>query len=166
MDADPILRRLAEVLNRHNLEVIMVGNAAAAIQGVPITTIDVDFVFRRTAPNIRKLKAVARDLDATILRPFYPVSSLFRLSRDSDQLQVDFMSEISGIRSLEGLRERSAVVRFGEFSLRIASLPDIIKSKKACGRRQDLAALPILEQSLEEIARDKKGKAGSPERGK
>src|SRR5262249_22533546 len=123
MDAEPILRRLAEVLNRHKLEVIMVGNSAAAIQGVPITTIDVDFVFRRTSANVKKLKGVARDLDATILRPFYPVSSLFRLTRDSDQLQVDFMSEISGVRSFEGLRERSVVVRFGEFSLRVASLP-------------------------------------------
>jgi hypothetical protein len=165
MDAAPILAKLAELLNRHGLEAIMVGNAAAALQGVPITTIDVDFLFRRTAGNVKKLKDVARDLDATILRPFYPVSPLFRLSRDTDHLQVDFMSEISGVRSYEGLRARSALVPFGGASLRVASLPDIIKSKKAAGRLQDLAALPILEESLEELTRNKKVQTGSPEKG-
>jgi hypothetical protein len=51
--------------------------------------------------------------------------------------------------------------RFGNASLYVASLPDIIKSKKAAGRPQDLAAMPILEESLEELSRDKKGEIGS-----
>src|ERR1044071_6685046 len=107
MDATPILARVAELLDRHKLEAIMVGNAAAAVQGVPVTTIDVDFLFRRTPANVRKLKEVADDLNATVFRPFYPISPLFRLSRETDHLQVDFMSEISGVRSYEGLRARA-----------------------------------------------------------
>jgi hypothetical protein len=153
-------------MNRHKLEAIMVGNAAAALQGVPITTVDIDFLFRRTPANVKKLKEIARDLEAMLLRPFYPISPLIRLSRDTDHLQIDFMTEISGVRSYEGLRARSAVVRFGGASLYVASLPDIIKSKKAAGRPQDLAAMPILEESLEELSRDKKSEIGSAEKGK
>jgi hypothetical protein len=163
MDAAPILARLAEVLERHNLEAIMVGNAAAAVQGVPITTVDVDFLFRRTRGNVKKLKSVADDLKAVIFQPYYPVIPLFRLSRETDHLQVDFMSEISGHRSYEGVRSRSTIVRFGGSSLRVASLPDIIKSKRAAGRPQDLAAMPILEESLEELAQNKKRETGGAE---
>jgi hypothetical protein len=161
MDAEPILSRIAELLNRHGLEAIMVGNAAAAVQGVPLTTVDVDFLFRRTPTNVRKLKDIARDLNAVVFRPFYPIMPLFRLSRETDHLQIDFMSEISGVPSYEGLRSRATIVKFGGSSLHVASLPDIIKSKKAAGRPQDLAAMPILEESLEELSRAKKGETGS-----
>ena len=35
---------------------VMVGNAAAAIQGAPVTTVDIDFLFRKTPVNVKKLK--------------------------------------------------------------------------------------------------------------
>jgi hypothetical protein len=47
MDAAPILARIVELLERHRLEAILIGNAAAALQGAPVTTIDIDFLFRR-----------------------------------------------------------------------------------------------------------------------
>jgi hypothetical protein len=59
MDAQPILVRIAELIERHKLEAILIGNAAAALQGATVTTIDIDFLFRRTPSNIRKLKAIA-----------------------------------------------------------------------------------------------------------
>jgi hypothetical protein len=39
---------------------------------------------------------------------------------------------------------------FGENKLWVASLADIIKSKRAAGRSRDLAVLEILEKTLEE----------------
>ncbi len=152
MDAAPILARIAELLERHGLEAILIGNAAAAVQGAPVTTVDLDFLFRRTPPNLKKLKALAADLEAVILKPYYPVSGLLRIVRDSDGLQLDFMSAINGIRTFEGLRRRALVVRFGESTLRVAILADIIKSKKAAGRPRDQAVLAILEKTLAETA--------------
>jgi hypothetical protein len=38
---------------------VLVGNAAAAIQGAPGTTLDYDFMFRHTPLNMKKLKKVA-----------------------------------------------------------------------------------------------------------
>ncbi len=54
MDAAPILIRVARVLRETGLEAVMIGNAAA-LQGAPVTTVDVDFFFRRTPANLRKL---------------------------------------------------------------------------------------------------------------
>ncbi len=59
MDAQPELALLARVLEEHGLKAVLIGNLAAAMHGAPISTIDIDFCFRSTRPNIVKLKAMA-----------------------------------------------------------------------------------------------------------
>jgi len=159
MDARPILVTLAHVFHEHRLEVIMIGNAAAALQGAPVTTMDVDFLFRKTATNLRKLKQIAHSLGGMLLRPYYPVSDLYRLTRDDDSLQVDFMASIHGVRSFESLRSRASTVEFDGYSLLVADLADIIKSKKAAGRARDRAVLELLEKTLSEKENHKKRQA-------
>ncbi len=96
VDARPWLERIARLLQEHNLDAVLIGNAAAALQGAPVTTIDFDFLFRKTPANVRKLKAIARELDAVIMRPYYPASGLHRVTRDFDNLQLDFMTTVDG----------------------------------------------------------------------
>ena len=163
MNARPILDSLARVFDEVGLEVILIGNAAAALQAAPVTTIDFDFLFRKTPRNMEKLKAVAESLQGTILRPFYPSSDLFRLVRDEDSLQVDFMTTIHGVTSFASLRSRARPLDFSGHSLLVADLADIIRSKRAAGRPRDNAVLDILEktlgaQVLDEKARNKKAK--------
>jgi len=122
----------------------------AAFHGAPVSTIDIDFFFRKTPRNIQRLKKVATDLGAVILRPFYPASSLFRLQRERDGLQVDFMGHIDGVMSYESVRSRSAVFPVGGHPLRVASLEDIVLSKKAANREKDGAVISILERTLRE----------------
>ncbi len=150
MDARPLLDTLARALDEHGLEAVLIGNAAAALQGAPVTTVDFDFLIRKTPSNLRKLKAIARSLEATILRPYYPASELHRMMRDRDLLQVDFMGRIDGVRSVEGLRSRAFRVDLGGHTLLVASLADVIRSKRAAGRPQDRAVIEILEKTLHE----------------
>jgi predicted nucleotidyltransferase len=150
MNAEPLLNRVAKVFAEHRLEAVMVGNAAAALHGAPVTTLDIDFMFRKTPLNLKKLKAIAQSLRAVILKPYYPVSDLFRLVNDDQGVQLDFMTRLHGVRSFEGLRDRATAVEFGEHQLKIASLADIIKSKRATGRDKDFAVLEILERTLGE----------------
>ena len=142
MNAAPLLAVVSRVLARHRLDAVVIGNAAAALQGSPVTTLDIDFMFRRTPTNLRKLKAIADDLEAVVLRPYYPASELFRVVRDRDGLQLDFMAKVDGVRSFEALKARATRVPFGEHALLVASLRDIIRSKERAGRPQDLAVLP------------------------
>ena len=168
MNAEPLLNRIARVLAEHHLEAVMVDNAAAALHGAPVTTLDIDFMFRKTAANLKKLKAVARSMQAVILKPYYPVSDLYRLVNDDQGLQLDFMARIHGVRSFEGLRSRAMRVQFDEHELLIASLADIIISKRAAGRSRDLAVLDVLERTLEEKKDPDhtKGPRGGPKKGK
>ena len=165
MDARPLLSEVGRGLREAGLEAVLIGNAAAALQGAPVTTVDFDFFFRRTPRNLAKLKAVARALGATILRPYYPVSDLYRLVRDDDGLQVDFMATIHGVRSFEGVRDRATAMDIGGDTLLVASLPDIIRSKRAAGRARDRAVLEILERTHEEAAKPQAPARRRPARG-
>ena len=157
MNAQPLLSLVAQALQEENLEAILIGNAAAALQGSPVTTLDFDFYFRKTSTNLQKLKSVADRLNATIYKPFYPASGLYRVQREQDGLQLDFMSQIHGVKSFASLRSRSSTVNFDGYELKVASLADIIKSKRAAGRPQDLAVLEILEKTLSEKKLIEKG---------
>jgi hypothetical protein len=150
VNAEPLLKRVAEALERAGLEAVLIGNAAAALRGAPVTTIDFDFMFRKTPANLRKLKAFAREVGAMIMRPYYPASDLFRVVSDDLGLQVDFMATVHGIRSFESLRSRSTPVKVGSATLAVATLADIVKSKRAAGRPKDYAVLGILEAALDE----------------
>ena len=150
VDAEPTLREIARLLAECRLEAVLVGNAAAALQGAPVTTLDFDFMFRRTPANIRKLKLLADKLGGRILKPYYPASGLYRVVVEDRGLQMDFMSSLHGIRSFEGLRSRAERTDFGGSTLLVADLRDIIRSKKALGRPRDLAVLEILEATLDE----------------
>ena len=132
------------------LEAILIGNAAAALQGAPVTTVDFDFMFRATPLNLAKLKRFARRLEAMILRPYSPASGLFRVVNDNRGLQVDFMPAIHGVKSFNSLRSRAQRMTLGAHRVWVADLADIIASKRAAGRPRDRAVLEILETTLRE----------------
>jgi predicted nucleotidyltransferase len=167
MNAESVLKKIARTLAERRLEAVMVGNAAAALHGAPVTTLDIDFMFRKTPVNLKKLKAIAKDLQAVILKPYYPVSDLFRVVNDDQGLQLDFMTRLHGVRTFEGLRSRAASVDFDGYVVLVASLSDIIASKRAAGRSRDLAVLDVLERTLEEQnkANPKKGPRGGSKKG-
>jgi len=150
MNAAPLLNSVVAALADVRLEAILIGNAAAAIQGAPVTTVDLDFMFRATPPNLAKLKRFARRLEAMILRPYYPASNLYRVVNDERGLQADFMPAIHGVKSFNSLRSRAEKFEFGGRRLWVADLADIIASKRAAGRPRDKAVLEVLEATLRE----------------
>ena len=59
MDAGPLLGEIGRRLREAGLDAVLIGNAAAALQGAPVTTVDFDFLFRKTPRNLTRLKALA-----------------------------------------------------------------------------------------------------------
>jgi hypothetical protein len=150
VNAEPVLALVTRALARCHLDVVLIGNAAAALQGAPVTTLDFDFMFRKTPRNLQKLRGLADDLGAVVLRPYYPASELYRVMRDVNALQLDFMVRVDGVSSFEALRARATAAVFGGAELRVAALADIVRSKEAADRPQDRAVLPILHATLRE----------------
>lgn len=153
VNARPFLGQIARELDRLHFDAVLIGNAAAALHGAPVTTVDFDFLFRKTPTNLRKLKGLARALGAIVLRPYYPASDLYRVVREDDGLQLDFMATVHGLRSFAGAKARATIIAIDDAPLLVASLADVIKSKRAARRPRDLAVLDVLEKTREEADR-------------
>jgi hypothetical protein len=149
MNATPILTDIVYAMHRLRLEGVLIGNAGAALHGAPVTTKDFDFLIRATPRNLEKLKAFAQEFGTAVTMPYEPVSSLRRVVR-KPSLQVDFLTVAHGLRSYEGVKARASRLRVGGATILVASLDDIIKSKRAANRPKDRAVLPVLEVAREE----------------
>ncbi len=147
MNAEPLLSSVVAALAAVKLEAILIGNAAAALHGAPVTTVDFDFMFRTTPANLAKMRRFAQQMDAQVFRPYYPASALYRVMNDDRGLQVDFMPVIHGVKSFNSLRSRAHKIELGGHNLWVADLADIIASKRAAGRPRDRAVLDLLEKT-------------------
>ena len=146
MDATNILCEIGEAFYHAQLEAVMIGNAAAAIQGAPVTTMDIDFCIEENDETLAKLTKVAEELEAELIN----YAPLYQIQAPEKEIYLDFLCNVIGIKSFDVLLKRSHQVSFdGIYQLNIAPLEDIIKSKKAAGQDKDLAVLPILQKTLE-----------------
>src|SRR5881227_3943299 len=72
------------------------------------------------------------------------------LTTSAGDLVLCFMP--SGTRGYGDLRREASRERLGKgLNVTVASLRDVIRSKEAAGREQDLAQLPLLRRTLEQI---------------
>ena len=164
MDATPRLVEIADALAAAGLEAILIGNAAAALHGAPVTTIDFDFLYRASKTNEGKIRRFAASLGAELTQPFAAVSSVYRIYRPNPELLVDLVCQIHG-GSFNGFRSRSEAIEISGRRVVVASLADIIKSKKEANRPKDLAVLYVLEKTLEEHSKSEAAEVRRTTRG-
>jgi hypothetical protein len=151
-----ILLRLADA----SVEAIVVGMAAAVIQGAPTMTWDIDIVHRRTTDNVERLLSVLKDIDAVARgdsRRIRPNAShligpghILLETRFGD---FDCLGAIDGARSYEDLVDVSAVIDLDGRPLRVIRLDELLQIKKRAGRPKDLAGIPYIEATIAELAR-------------
>ena len=150
MNAEPVMAKIARALSHAKLEVVLIGNAAAALQGAPVTTMDFDFLIRMTDVNCRKIKVAADNLDADII--VVKENAVIRLLNDDEGIIIDFIDENypPGIKSFASLRSRAEKLEWSDAFIYVADLNDVVKSKMALGRPKDLAVLELLMETLNE----------------
>ena len=151
-----ILLRLAD----EGVEVIVVGMAAAILQGVPTTTWDLDVVHRRTPENVERLLHVLRDIKAIARRdPRHLEPNETHLIGPGHVLletrfgDFDCLGAIDGGRAYEDLLAGSVVIDFEGRPIRVLTLREILAVKKRAARPKDLAAIPYIESTIDEIER-------------
>jgi hypothetical protein len=156
--------RFAETLRllaRGNVEFIVVGMAAGILQGVPLTTLDIDIVHHRTPENVARLLSVLASIQAVYRddpRNLSPSAS--HLMGPGHQLlttingDLDCLGAVDGAKTYEDLLTFSKELAVGEnASIRVLELSTLIEVKRRAGRPKDLAVIPFLEATLDEIRR-------------
>jgi hypothetical protein len=156
--------RFAEILHllvKNDVEFIVVGMAAGVLQGAPVSTLDLDIVHRRSPENVARLLAVLRDLDAVYRhdpRRLRPQAS--HLSSPGHQLlttthgDLDCLGTIDEGKGYEDLLQGTAELRVGgDAIVRVLNLATLIGVKERSARPKDLAVLPVLRATLDEVRR-------------
>jgi hypothetical protein len=158
LDADPLLRRLAEFGVNH----IIVGGFAVAFHGVIRGTKDLDICPAPDRTNLDRLAAALASLRATQAETgdFDPHELPYDPTRPDDLAQggnfrletelgaLDVMRWISGIDTdpaFEALGAQAIEVDWHGTPIRVCSLEHLRAMKVAAGRPQDLLDLANLE---------------------
>jgi predicted nucleotidyltransferase len=152
MIPDP--RRVITVLNKADVEYVVIGGVAMVAHGSARTTLDMDVCYRRSKENIEKLSEA--------LQPFHPrlrgapadlpfrfdartIQAGLNFTLFTDLGDLDFLGEVSGIGSFEAVLDASEINQVAGIECRILSLSGLIRAKQAAGRNKDLNAIHELE---------------------
>ncbi len=148
MSSDELfLEELLAALREVKLEAIIIGNTACILQGAPVLTQDVDLLVRNTPANLRKLERLAERLGAARPTELSELTFAKRILGAAVPIDV-LLGKMAGGLRFETVRSRSVRISTGREVATVAALADVIRSKRAAGRRKDLAVLPLLEDTL------------------
>jgi hypothetical protein len=152
---------ILRVLERHGVEFVVIGGLAAAVQGSPFVTTDVDVTPRRARKNLERLSAALKELQAKIRTEAVPEGLPF--DHDANSLAgvgllnlttrfgaLDISIEPLGTAGYEDLVRDAKPFELGGVRVLVASLADVVRSKEAAGRDKDRLVLPTLRRLLEE----------------
>lgn len=152
----PALERLAG----HGVELVVVGGVAAVLQGAPVVTFDLDLVHRRTEENVKRLLAALGEMEARYRgdpRGLAPSSDL--LMGPGHHLlttvhgPLDLLGAIGDGLTYEHLLQGSLTLELPGFCVPVLELSRLIAVKEFVSRPKDLAVLPTLRATLDEIRR-------------
>lgn len=148
---------LVEALDRHGIDYLLVGGAAAFIYGATRLTEDADCVIRRERANLSRLADAMRELHARLRVGGMTDDEARQLpvKVDASMLQgmeiTTWMTDAGGfdilpghIVPLEELVTRGTAIPYNGVTIRLASLEDIITAKEHADRPKDHEALPEL----------------------
>lgn len=134
---------------------------AGVLQGAPLTTGDVDVVHRRTPENVDRLLKVLQQIGAVYRhdpRRLAPTAS--HLLGPGHQLlesrlgDLDCWGAIDDGKSFEDLLFHAVPVEVADgLSVPVLGLAALIEVKARAGRPKDIAAIPVLQATLDENRR-------------
>ncbi len=132
-------------LNAHDVRYLVIGGIAAALHGVPRATFDLDLLIEPTPDNAERLLKALREAGIVTAELTDPDSLLeHEISVFKDILRIDVQIQTPGIRFEDAWKNKVEVPYEGETIL-LVSKEDLIRSKKAAGRKVDLEDVAILE---------------------
>lgn len=134
------LRFVRELVN-HQVRFLIVGLSAAALQGAPVVTQDVDLWFGSLEDP--KLAAVLQLVGGAYVAPTLHTPPM--LAGEGLEL-FDVVLSMSGLNSFDEEWANAIEMTVGEVVTRVLPLTRILASKRAANRPKDRLVVPVLEE--------------------
>lgn len=146
-DYKDMLRCLAD----EKVKFLLVGAYAMAAHGYPRATMDIDFWVQPSPENaeavLRALKTFGAPLFDLSVADLRKGGTIFQIG--VAPRRIDVITSASGL-DFDETYSRSVEVKIEEIPVRVPSVEDLIRNKKASGRKKDLADVESLEALGEE----------------
>ena len=150
-----------EVLVKHRVRFVVIGGFAAQLLGSPLLTQDVDVCYARDDDNLERMAAALNELGARLRGapgdvPFVLDTKTLRMGDhfmfDTEAGALDILGHPSGAPGgFEELDPAAETFDLGTFTVKVASIDELIRMKRAAGRPKDLAAVEELGALRDEI---------------
>ena len=139
------LRGVFSSLRKHRVKYLTIGGIAAILHGVPRATFDLDILIEATPENAQRLlrALIQAGLGTAALTTADQVLA-HEVTVFRDRVRVDVQTRTRGI-TFEGAWARREVMKYRRQSFNVLSRSDLIASKRAAGRPQDLEDVRVLE---------------------
>lgn len=148
-------RHLIETLLRHEVEFAVVGGVAAVLHGAPVTTFDLDALFRVTDVNARRLLSALNELRARFRGHEPPLPPTLddllagkHLLLATDAGPLDMLGFIGAREGFDELSSDVTRIEVAGLAVPVLSLDALIRQKRMLARDKDLVALRMLEALL------------------
>jgi hypothetical protein len=138
--------RFLRALVKFKVPFMIVGLAAATLQGAPVVTQDIDLWFDDLSDP--KIKKALRSCKADYIPPILNNPPMFA----GDDLDLfDIVSHMHGLGEFSKEKKKAVTIQLTNFEVKVLSLEQIIQSKEAANRQKDKLVLPILRDVLRVI---------------
>lgn len=150
-----------KALTDYEVKFVIVGGVAITAHGSAYITQDLDFCYSRSSNNLKQLVSALAPFNPRLRGfpenlPFFwderTLQSGTNFTLDTDLGDIDLLGEVSGVGDYIAVEASSIEMQICNVSVRVISLDDLIKAKRAAGRAKDLLVLPELEALREALS--------------
>ena len=138
-----------ELLDKHEVEYLLVGGYAVILHGYSRSTGDMDLWVNQTTENYNKLKLVYTNFGAPIFSIEDFESDKFDVwSIGVEPRKIEILTKVSGLEFTES-KKKCENINFDIFIIPYIDFEDLMKNKRTTGRLKDLA-------DVEQLMKNKK----------
>ncbi len=138
-----------ELLDKHEVEYLLVGGYAVILHGYSRSTGDMDLWVNQTTENYNKLKLVYNNFGAPIFSIEDFESDKFDVwSIGVEPRKIEILTKVSGLEFTES-KKNCENINFDKFKIPYIDFEDLMKNKRTTGRLKDLA-------DVEQLMKNKK----------
>lgn len=158
--SDDHVAEICRVLLGQGVQFVVIGGVAARLHDTGHATIDIDVCPAADQENLERLAAALRQLDARLRVegepdgvPFDPHPASLRqvttMTLITTNGPLDLCFQPAGFADgYQSLTANSVTIEVAAVEIPVASLADVVASKRAAGRPKDIVAMPALEARL------------------
>ena len=136
----PALIQLVQALRSEKIRFQIAGMSSAILQGAPATTLDTDIWIDLPERQYLRVLEISKRVGATALAP-----TAVALADDS---MVNFLYRVDGIAAFSTELKKARRVVLHGVEVPALAIESVLKSKRFVGRPKDLAAIPLLEETV------------------